>query len=487
MWVVRCFFYMKAILFRTLVFTHRYVGIAVGWLMLLWCLSGLVMVYVSYPELREAERQAALNTLNLTQCCRVPQALFAPEQRISAVTVEMLVDRPVLRVQPEFGPAAFIDLRTGNAIEAIAPDIASAAARQYLPVGSTSTPQVLSVIERDQWTVYPRYDNARPLYHLALHDAGDTQVYVSSMDGKVVQKTTRMQRFWNWLGAVPHWLYFTALRQHAELWSQTVIWSSTVGCFLAVFGMYLGIWQLRRKSDGHLHSPYRGWKYWHHVPGLLFGVLVMTWVFSGLLSMTPWGWLESGDSGQEVQRIQGELPAWQNVHESLRQLSTTTLPVNTVHIASSIVQGKLHYLISTRDGARMRHDADWQIAPLSTIVQQQLAQQLVSAGQAELLTAEDDYWYSVGRDQVVLPVIRVRSGEGTRYYLDAISGELLHKMDEGARWYRWLHSGLHRMDFSPVMRGRPVRDLLMWLLLAGATVICATGAWLGMRRLWLKR
>lgn len=474
---------MKATLFRILVFTHRYVGIAIGWLMLLWCLSGLVMVYVSYPELRNAERQSVLNTLDVANCCNVPPTLFAAEARISTMSVEMLVDRPVLRVQPDIGPAAFVDLRSGKAIESIAQRTALAAAQQHLPVGNTSTPQILGLIERDQWTVYPRYDDVRPLYHLALHDTAGTQVYVSSVDGKVVQKTTRMQRFWNWLGAVPHWLYFTMLRQHAELWSQTVIWSSTVGCFLTLFGLYLGVWQLRRKSDARLYSPYRGWKYWHHVPGLLFGVLVMTWVFSGLLSMTPWGWLASEGSGEEAQLVRGELPTWQSVHESLQQLSVAILPTNTVHIESSVVQGKLHYLVSTRDGGRMRHDAYWQIAPLAEAVQQRLARQLVPAGKAELLTSEDEYWYSVGRDRVVLPVIRVQSTDGTRYYLDAISGELLQKMDDSTRWYRWLHSGLHRMDFSAVVRARPVRDLLMWLLLSGATVVCATGAWLGVRRL----
>jgi hypothetical protein len=240
---------MKSVLFRTLVFTHRYVGIAIGWLMLLWSLSGLVMVYVSYPELKESDRQTALSTLDVAQCCNVPQTLFAAEMPISAVAVEMLVDRPVLRVQPDFGPSAFIDLRTGNAIESITQGTVLAAARQHLPAGNAATLQLPGLIERDQWTVYPRYNNVRPLYHLALQDSAGTEIYVSRVDGKVVQKTTRMQRFWNWLGAVPHWLYFTALRQHAELWSQTVIWTSTVGCFLTGFGLYLGIWQLRRKSD----------------------------------------------------------------------------------------------------------------------------------------------------------------------------------------------------------------------------------------------
>jgi hypothetical protein len=37
---------MAGFLWRTLVILHRYLGIAVGLLMLIWFLSGIVMMYV---------------------------------------------------------------------------------------------------------------------------------------------------------------------------------------------------------------------------------------------------------------------------------------------------------------------------------------------------------------------------------------------------------------------------------------------------------
>ena len=36
---------------RVLLFVHRYLAVAVGLLMALWCLSGFVMLYQPYPEL----------------------------------------------------------------------------------------------------------------------------------------------------------------------------------------------------------------------------------------------------------------------------------------------------------------------------------------------------------------------------------------------------------------------------------------------------
>jgi len=66
----------------------------------------------------------------------------------------------------------------------------------------------------DQWTVANGFDAHRPLYRVALNDAADTMLYVSSVTGEVVLDTRRFERTWNWAGSVLHWIYPTALRQH---------------------------------------------------------------------------------------------------------------------------------------------------------------------------------------------------------------------------------------------------------------------------------
>jgi len=73
--------------------------------------------------------------------------------------------------------------------------------------------------------------------------------------------------------------------------------------------------------------------------------------------------------------------------------------------------------------------------------------------------------------------------DGTRYYIDAVSGALVAKIDRDAQIYRWLHKALHRMDFAAPLRGRPQWDALMLLLMSGVTLLCVTGAYLGYRRL----
>ena len=154
-------------------------------------------------------------------------------------------------------------------------------------------------IDRDQWTVGDAGEGNRPLFHFVFDDPKGTHIYVSGTTGEVVLWTTATQRFWNWLGAIPHWLYFTELRSNGPLWARIVIWTSILGGFLTVIGLILGISQFKRGGNGRL-SPYRGWFYWHHLAGLLFGIVTLTWVVSGTLSMNPWGFLEGGGGNERT-------------------------------------------------------------------------------------------------------------------------------------------------------------------------------------------
>ena len=141
-----------------------------------------------------------------------------------------------------------IDLITGNSIEAVSAEHAAATAGVF--GAANATPTLLGLIDHDQWTVSGSFNAQRPLYHFALGDAAGTEVYVSSVSGRALQITTAHERFWNWLGAGPHWLYFTELRRNAFLWSQVVIYASLIGCFLTFVGIYLGVYQLAVQPAG---------------------------------------------------------------------------------------------------------------------------------------------------------------------------------------------------------------------------------------------
>jgi hypothetical protein len=474
---------------RWLFLLHRYLGIGVGALMVMWCVSGVIMMYVSYPALGESSRLRHLAPIAWSACCNTSGDVLADDASVGDFQVEMLADRAVLNIRGASGPR-LIDLGTGVPINRISYAQAAAVAGRYAP-DAAGEPRLLGVVDDDQWTIAGDFNADRPLYRFSVDDEKGTQVYVSSITGRAVQLTTARERFWNRLGAVPHWLYFSALRRHAALWTQVMIAASLAGCFLAGTGIFIGVRQLTQRPPASW-SPYRGCNLWHHIAGLVFGVLALSWVLSGLLSMNPWGWLEGGDAQAERARLRGhgEFSGAQ-VKSALATLLRSQ-PSAAVSLKTAPLEDRLYIIATTADGERRRLNAGAALAPLTgrdlTYVAGVLAGSASTRAAAPrpaaiLMTQEDAYYFSHHHDIVRLPVYRLILAGGTRYYVDAVAGTLIAKIDPSAQAYRWWHEALHRMDFAAALRGRPQWDALMLLLMCGVTFLCATGAYLGYRRL----
>src|SRR5690348_5570329 len=104
---------------RWLILFHRYLGIAIGILMAAWCLSGMVMMYVGYPELTRTDRLRALRPLKLRDCCASLQRSLPDDAQLLSFQLEMLGGQPVLRTRSALGGASLIDLRAGGRIEPV--------------------------------------------------------------------------------------------------------------------------------------------------------------------------------------------------------------------------------------------------------------------------------------------------------------------------------------------------------------------------------
>jgi hypothetical protein len=317
---------------RFLFLAHRYLGIGVGLIMAIWCLSGFVMMYMPYPNVGLQTRLAGSPALDLEQCCDISALESLNLVDVNRFAVEMMADRPVLRLQASGGRNPVLDLTTGELAEGIGPERAELIGLTFMSeIGIDGDSVRQEIIQQDQWTVTRGYDRFRPLYKFSAGDPRGTEWYVAASTGEVVQLTTANQRFWSWLGAVPHWLYPTALRQYDQLWSQVVIWLSLAGVFLTVIGLYIGITQYRTLRSGR-KSPYRGIGLWHHYAGLLFGLFILTWVGSGFLSMNPWGMFDFGGGEAARKRLQGVPLYSEEVGSFVENLPKAQLPAGTVRV-----------------------------------------------------------------------------------------------------------------------------------------------------------
>lgn len=480
---------MGRFLWRAAIITHRYLGVAVGLLMLVWFFSGIVMMYVPYPSLTSQNRLRVATPLPWQACCvfdRQPQ----DDDPVRSVQVQTVAGEPVLKLRVEGRPQTAWNLTTG------APSLEIDSAKAHSIV-LEAAPRILQrraslvatdLIERDQWTVGGTGEGNRPLFRFLFNDPEHTTVYVSGTTGEIVLWTTGTQRFWNWLGAVPHWLYFTELRKNEPLWAQIVIWTSIVGGFLTALGLYLGIAQLKRRASGRL-SPYRGWFYWHHIGGLVFGLVTLTWVWSGTLSVNPWGLLETGRGDEQV-RLAGEPVAWGDIRRSLEALRANPPGSDVVKLQSAPLDGKLFWLASHQSGFTERFNSKGQPAAVTNVDLGQAAKRLAGdvSIQSQEFAQEDPYYFNFNvaerRDALPVPVYRVilNDAEQTRYYIDPDTGELLRKVDGNARSDRWLFGALHRFDFAG-LRMRPAWDVIVLILMLGGLLGTASGAYLAIQRI----
>jgi uncharacterized membrane protein HdeD (DUF308 family) len=319
------------------------------------------------------------------------------------------------------------------------------------------------------------------LARVALDDASGTELYLARDTGDLLQDTTRRERMLSWIGAIPHWLYPLALRRHPALWSGIIVWTATIGVFLVATGLYVGIarWQRRRRGRA---SPFRGWWYWHHMAGLVFGVLALTWTFSGLLTMNPWGFLGGSDIGSRVRpQLTGSAPVSQ-LKQFIAEAPARLENAAFARLRGQPFAGKLFVIAERADGSALRLDARGNAAPLR---ENELRSALagVDTGLADLalLQSGDAYYYS-HKESRELPVWRavLADAQQTRLYISPTTGAY-RVLDGDARAMRWLERGLHGLDFSGLRR-RPLWDVVALLLLAGVTVITVSGAWMALQR-----
>jgi hypothetical protein len=304
---------------RYLIFVHRWLGVALSILFFLWFVSGIVMMYWGFPGVSGTDRLSRAPVLDPAQIRLSPEEAYARLERDDPpgrVLLTSFDGRPVYQFGGGSGRGrgrrggrggrgggdATVYADDGSVQRQIDSAMIDRAATRWAsqPLSSAKKESVIAV---DQWTVSGQLRTLRPLYKYSFADG--QQVYVSGRDAQVVQYTTSESRFWAYLGAIPHWVYFTPLRQYQPQWFQFIVWTSGIGSISALLGIIVAVWMLSPKKK-YRHAgvptsiPYKGWKRWHMIVGLAFGVVTLTWAFSGLLSMGPFEFLD---------RLSGNLPA----------------------------------------------------------------------------------------------------------------------------------------------------------------------------------
>ncbi|MBM3358417.1 MAG: PepSY domain-containing protein [Betaproteobacteria bacterium] len=480
---------------RLLYLTHRWAGIALCLFFAMWFFTGVVMMYLPFPELRPEERFAGAESLDGTRVQLSTAAAYAksglsePPQRVRMTTV---LGRPAYHFlsRGEGWITVFAD--DGERLDAVTAAQAADAAARFRP---GHHPEYIERTDMDQWTVSTSLRPFRPLHRVALGDAAGTELYVSDRTGEVVRDTSRLERVWNWLGANLHWLYPLELVRHRAVWHEVVVWLSIIGTLFALTGIATGLmrWRFPGRYRNGGSSPYRGWKRWHHVMGLGACAFLLTWIFSGLMSMNPWKLFPpKAPPSEEVARYRGGvLEPGAHARQLGGLLRGHPAPVKEVEWVR--FAGRPYFVFYTAPGDSLLYPAD---QPEPGIQRFEQADLLANArnlrpdariARTDWLVQHDNYWYSrenLGRVRV-LPVLRVRfdDANATWYHIDPHTGQVLDRMTRSNRIQRWVYNGLHSFDFGFLLRNRPVWDVVVIALSLAGFVLSVSGAVIGWRRL----
>ncbi|MGY6272527.1 PepSY domain-containing protein [Achromobacter denitrificans] len=486
---------------RWLYLVHRWAGIALCLFFAMWFLSGMVMMYVGYPKLAQQERLAHLAPLEAAAIAVTPaQALAAAGARDPA-GLSLAAARggaPVYLVPGGKGAASkVVDAATGALLPSADAAVASATAAAWF--GGRYAARYGGTVDEDAYTHSRALDPDRPLHRVDMDDPARTRLYVSSATGMVVLDATRAERLWNYAGAWIHWLYPFRGNALDPWWSDIVIWLSIAGVAVALTGTAVGVlrWRFSRPYASGSRSPYReSMMRWHHLSGLLFAAVTITWIFSGLMSMNPWKLFTAGATPLAVAGYAGEPEAAPSL--AAPAALAAALPAPPRELGWTRVDGRDLVLARSGPGAPRVLSAR-SAAPhaIDEAALRAAAARLLPGApllRVEVLDAYDLYYYArdahamLGHIEKPLPAWRLVFGDprATWVYLDPRTGQILGRQDRGARASRWLFAFLHSWDWTGLLARRPLWDALLIFLSLGGAALSLTGVVVGWRRLGKK-
>lgn len=479
---------------RWIIFLHRYIGIPMSLVFVVWFVSGIVMMYTGdMPVLGSAERLRGLGPIDTGSIAVSPAEASARagiDGPVTRASVQTLLGRPAYRFGRVFGRQMAVFADNGEVFDGASREAAHAEVARFVGQAVESVRFVETLSEPDQWTITEVRN--LPLERFDVDDGNGTRAYFSLRSGEVELVTDTGSRSLAWLGAIPHWFYFSSLRTNQPLWYWTVVWVSVVGCLLAALGLVLAVTQFRRSRPFRLSTSirYRGLMRWHYYTGAVFGVFALTWVFSGLMSMEPFGWTRASGMELPPNDLEGgplDLERFDITTSAADRVLGAAAPAE---IELMRIQGEPYFLLTdTADERQLIHAVTLEarsdpFPPDSILTALERTVTQARIVDHRVLDRYDAYYYS-RTGATPLPALRVRFDDSARtwYYFDLMTSSPVAANHRLSRIERWLFNGLHSLDFQFWYNRRPLWDVGMILLSLGALATSGIGMYLGLKRL----
>src|SRR5215475_1699930 len=284
---------------KLLIYSHRWLGIGITVMFLLWTLSGVVLMYYGHPQITTGERLLRLEPIDFSTATIGPaEAAAKAGLKPYRVRLSMYGGRPVYRItRNSIGNWSTVYADTGEVLRGMDRAQALNWMKQFIPEHASTMTYDAYLPTPDEFTRIPTLAGFAPLHRIAMNDPAGTEYYVSEKSNEIVQRTDRSGRILAICGYILHNLFFFRQR---TWWTPLLDFIAWTAMLMALTGIVLGIWRValkpRFRHKGVLsYTPYSGWMKWHHYAGLAFGLFSISWILSGMIPISTFpvsGWTD---------------------------------------------------------------------------------------------------------------------------------------------------------------------------------------------------
>lgn len=469
---------------------HRLLGVLLCVLCFSWCISGIVLIYHGYPRVGQdlrLPRQEALDSARLSSMQEMWQRL--PKDVLNKnLSLNNPYGRPVFH-HGRWRDVEDVYMDSTYSLPADTYPLCEEHARLWCP--DRRIVKVDTMHKLDVWIPFGQLKRDLPVYAFFYDGPEHYRLYVSSRTGDILHFSSREQRLWAWVGAIPHWLYITSIRQDMQSWDALLYWSTLISMMMCIAGAFLGIrayWLNRRR--GFLRSPYKKpWFRWHHIMGFFFGIFLFTWLFSA------WAPMSSTFSNLFKQQ-KGKDTAFRP-QMSARETAVPADAYKLDYRAAIAAVTREHGAVKDISWSRYREIPLYKVrtvdetftidASADSARLFQITEDMVYAAARELsgdtvrytitkMEEYDNYYISRRKGRLPLPAYKVTmETENNDVYYYNLESENPQHYDDNGRWRRWAFRGLHRLDFKFLVDRPVLWSVVMWTLLLGCAFVSLSG------------
>lgn len=464
--------------------THKWLGAILSPIMVVWFLSGIGMLFFSFPRLGNKGISHRDNIEGTLPALSQLYEQIPSNEQVKTLTLTTLEGQPVFNLTTDkskyllSADTLFTTVKSGVSFSYIQ-DIATR--------WSTFQIRQIDQLDRlDPWIPYSSLKKHFPIYRIKYDDPEKSYLYLSSKTGEALQHCTRRERIEASLSTIPHMLYFWQLRQDRSLWLIVISILSGASALMCLTGIIVGVrsyrisWKRRKK----LQTPYQNRVFrLHHRFGMVFGFFSMMFALSGLLSLHELpSWLVRQHDTNIRSAVRQQDPIdLQLFSEDYRQLFS----LGEVKKISFLQHGiKPYYKVTYKDTEQTFDATKATPTPLFLTpeeVTNRLSSFTSSALEIELLDAYDQYYVSnSGRSE--LPIYRVKASDKDKswFYVSPTTGYTRY-YSTNARVKKWIYPALHSLRTKYFAEHPNTRITAMLLLTLGGLVVSVTGLIMGYR------